>query len=410
MLAFSATGQQFWSQPNYTPQIATSDGGMIATSSSGQTVTIGQNGNPTGQLASFPRMSWTGNFYPSSLAEQVTAAAIHPAISFEAEQGGNPSTLGTSVTTVSFQKHIAIDTANPPHYTDVPLHGIATSQTESVLVTLGAGTKPVTLTIASTAQGSATFEDGSTTTTVPVGTATQVVKIKGVRASQTADDLTLTASTDQKTTLGSAKFSVVSVTIDWKTSNNDTISDDNRAKSDYFNEYKPSPNMGSPQYTGLGAFATDSHFGCHTGVQFTGTIAPSNYKGTVVLRRTLVEGKYYKEDQIFTLPDDSHPPNDTSNADTRDDDPQSDNSKGVVYDLDAPGINEMTSPESRYLRQNFVEYAVLDSAQNDVHASDPFPWFSRVACGMDENNPAIVFLLNNPGDNIVGKGSTSLSK
>jgi hypothetical protein len=71
------------------------------------------------------------------------------------------------------------------------------------------------------------------------------VNIKGVKASQKADDLSLTASTDQKTTLGTVKFSVVSVTIDWTASG--PISGDNSAKSDFFSKYKPSPGVGSSQ-------------------------------------------------------------------------------------------------------------------------------------------------------------------
>lgn len=412
MFAFTASGQTLWSQSFHTPQFATADQGVIATSPSGQAATFDQSGNQTGQLASLPTMSWTGNFYPRGSEEQVTAAAIDPAISFEAQQGGNPSTPGTSVTTVSFQKHIAIDTDNPPHYTDVPLHGLAISQTESVLVTLGAGTKPVTLTIASTGQGSATFDDGSTTITIPVGGATQVVKIKGVTASQKADDLTLIASTNPKTTVGSVKFSVVSVQLDWKTLNSDTISGDNAANSDFFNKYKPSPGLGSQNYTGLGPFATDSFWGCHTGVQFSGAVTPSDYKGTVVLRRTLVSGAWYDSVNglLKTFPNDQNPPNDTSDPGTRDDDPQSGTSKGVVYDLDAPGINGMRSPESQYLRMNFIQYAVLDDSRNSVSVSESFPWYTRISCGMDENNPSVVFLLNDANDNLLGRGSTSLSQ
>lgn len=155
-------------------------------------------------------------------------------------------------------------------------------------------------------------------------------------ASQSADDLTLIASTDAKTTLGSVKFSVVSVQIDWKTS--DAINDDNSAKNEFFSHYKSSTGIGSASYTGLGAFATDSFFGCHTGVQFSGSVTPSDYKGTVVLRRTLLEGKVYDSVKglIETVPDDKNPPNDTSDAGARDDDPHSGASKGIVYDLDAP--------------------------------------------------------------------------
>lgn len=108
------------------------------------------------------------------------------------------------------------------------------------------------------------------------------------------------------------------------------------------------------------------------------------------------------------MPDAAHPSNDTGDPRLRDDDPQDGGSKGIVYDLDAPGIENLSSPQTAYVRINFVEYAVLDDARNSVPVSDNFPWYSRVACGMDENNPSIVFLVNNPGDNVAGQGSTSL--
>jgi hypothetical protein len=52
MVAFNSSGQQIWNQPNYSPQVATSDNGVIATSQSGQAVTFDQNGNQSGQMAS----------------------------------------------------------------------------------------------------------------------------------------------------------------------------------------------------------------------------------------------------------------------------------------------------------------------------------------------------------------------
>jgi hypothetical protein len=415
MIAFDQSGNQRWMQSNYTPQIATIDGGVIATSQSGQAVTFDQNGNQTGQLASLPKQSWTGNSYQIGSVKQVADTPINAAISFESQQGGNPSTPGTSITTVSFQKHI--DTDNPPqgkNFTDVSLDGISISQTENVLVTLGAGTKPVTLTLSSTGTGKATFDNDTTTTTIPVGTKTQVVRIKGVTASQKAGDITLTASTDEKTTIGSVKFSIVSVAIAWLTSTSDTIPDDNSAKSTFLGEFNPSPGVGSSNFTGLGLFATDAEgFSCHGGAQFAGTVTPSDYKGSVVLKRTLVTGKLYDgvEGLIRTLPDATHPPDDTSVDGARDDDPQSGGSKGTVYDLDAPGADQVfPSGTTRYLRMNLVEYAVLDDKRNSVPVSQTFPWFVRVSCGMDASNPSIVFLLNDEGDNILDQGSTSLAQ
>jgi hypothetical protein len=63
MIAFDQSGNTKWMQPGYTPQIATSDGGVIAPSQSGQAVTFDQNGNVTGQIANMPTQSWFGNAY-----------------------------------------------------------------------------------------------------------------------------------------------------------------------------------------------------------------------------------------------------------------------------------------------------------------------------------------------------------
>src|ERR1700740_1705322 len=133
MIAFSPSGSILFTVANDVPQIATSDNGVVGASGT----TYDHNGNVSGKLATLSTPSWTGNSYQLGSVEQVVDAPVEPAVSFEAYQGGNPSTQGTSVTTISFQKHI--DTDNPPQnedFADVSLHGIALSQTESVLVTL----------------------------------------------------------------------------------------------------------------------------------------------------------------------------------------------------------------------------------------------------------------------------------
>jgi hypothetical protein len=101
---------------------------------------------------------------------------------------------------------------------------------------------------------------------------------------------------------------------------------------------------------------------------------------------------------------------DQNQLDPEMDDPPSNNSKAVVYDLDAPGTINMVSPQQNTYVWIIVEYAVPEDARNSVAVSGNFPWFSRVACGMDENNPSIVFLLNSAEDNLVGQGSPSLSQ
>jgi hypothetical protein len=74
MLAFTSSGQQLWSQPNDTPQIATSEGGIIGIS---RTI-YDQNGNSTGQLGrpSIPIQAWSGKSYQLGSTEQVESGCL----------------------------------------------------------------------------------------------------------------------------------------------------------------------------------------------------------------------------------------------------------------------------------------------------------------------------------------------
>ncbi len=97
MVAFTASGQQLWSQPNYTPQIATAGGGVIATNSnSGQTATFDGGGNQTGQLASLPIQSWKGSYQQGSV-DSFYALLATLEKSYSAAPGGNPTGNGTSL-------------------------------------------------------------------------------------------------------------------------------------------------------------------------------------------------------------------------------------------------------------------------------------------------------------------------
>jgi hypothetical protein len=59
MVAFDQAGNVRWIVPNEYPLIATDDGGVIGQSG----ITYDQNGNATGQAATLPIYSWTGNAY-----------------------------------------------------------------------------------------------------------------------------------------------------------------------------------------------------------------------------------------------------------------------------------------------------------------------------------------------------------
>jgi hypothetical protein len=73
MVAFDQFGNQKWAQPNYIPQIATSDNGVVAQSPTGQYLTLDQLGNVTGQMpCASPTVSWTNNVYQMAPVIQVS--------------------------------------------------------------------------------------------------------------------------------------------------------------------------------------------------------------------------------------------------------------------------------------------------------------------------------------------------
>jgi hypothetical protein len=97
---FDQNGNVVWSVPNFTPVIATADGGVIAQSSTGQYVTFDQNGVADGMLAELPTYSWIGNWYSLS-GVSLSMISLQPADvdvgSFWPVAEGNPSANGTAV-------------------------------------------------------------------------------------------------------------------------------------------------------------------------------------------------------------------------------------------------------------------------------------------------------------------------
>ena len=99
---------------------------------------------------------------------------------------------------------------------------------------------------------------------------------------------------------------------------------------------------------------------------------------------------------------------DTSSQSLRDDNPQSGSPAGLVYDLDAPGVLPHSGGVAWRARQNFSEYAVLDSATNTTPVSSALAWYSAVSC----NTPDFVnYALSTDvaGDNRDSAGSVNLS-
>jgi hypothetical protein len=145
-------------------------------------------------------------------------------------------------------------------------------------------------------------------------------------------------------------------------------------------------------------------FGCRTGIEMVGTVSPTDYRGTVVLRRTVLGEASYVGSSLAHS-EVAH--DDTSLGAFRDDDPQA-GTPGTVYDVDAPGtVNKNMFALTIRQRITFSEYAVLDSADNSQPASDSFPWFSVVSCKALLQGPQ--FVTDVPGDNKAASGSSPLS-
>jgi hypothetical protein len=92
-----------WSLPGFwRPEIATADGGVIATEFDSNwnpivAVTFDQNGNATGQMAVLPTHSWTENAYVVGSIDQINSTGIAFALSFSPFVYGSPSRNGTAV-------------------------------------------------------------------------------------------------------------------------------------------------------------------------------------------------------------------------------------------------------------------------------------------------------------------------
>lgn len=124
MATFDQAGNIRWTVPNYTPEIATSDGGAIAVYTQpgpdaclptiyGGAVTFDQNGNQTGQMATLVAnpTQQTGGMWPGWMANQfgssysiasggasaLTSASLSYAPTFAALTGGSNSGQGTAI-------------------------------------------------------------------------------------------------------------------------------------------------------------------------------------------------------------------------------------------------------------------------------------------------------------------------
>jgi hypothetical protein len=278
-------------------------------------------------------------------------------------------------------------------------HGIPLGHSGGFEVEIGPnlGGTPIALSISTdTGTGDATFINGTHTITLD-GSAT--VPVNGVTVSSTADNMILKALDSNNHLLASVSFTVVWVTLSIRSGVGLTPSQDNSAGG------AGGPYDSTYGTRSLGPFASNIRGACFTGAEFIGTVSPTNYTGLVVLRRKkLSYGAWTGSDLYGEV---TQPSDDTSNLAVRDDDPHSGGSNGVVYDLDAPGIEASSVNVTWRSRQNLSEYAVLDSQNNDTPVSDTMNWFSAVSCTTPDfsNYTLSTGVL---GDNVAGEGIVNL--
>jgi hypothetical protein len=91
LASFDRSGNVKWSNLGYYAQIATSGGGVIGQSYSGQSYTFDANGNSTGQT-SLPTQSWLGNQYKIGSVEQVALPGTDLASAFAVWPWGGSNT------------------------------------------------------------------------------------------------------------------------------------------------------------------------------------------------------------------------------------------------------------------------------------------------------------------------------
>ena len=103
MVKFDTSGNILgYAGTGYSPQIATADGGIIASTPSGTAITFDANLNVTGQMASLPTQSWTGGesgiaYQDGSIDQTVfTPAIIYATPAFASFAGTNQPGNGTS--------------------------------------------------------------------------------------------------------------------------------------------------------------------------------------------------------------------------------------------------------------------------------------------------------------------------
>jgi hypothetical protein len=107
------------------------------------------------------------------------------------------------------------------------------------------------------------------------------------------------------------------------------------------------------------------------------------------------------------------PGNDTSSASWRDDNPLDSDPLGSIYDLDAPGLTMVTTPQNwiRRMRFNFKEFASITIDGTAIRASNIFEGFVRFSIKQTAAPTGSTWVLSNDvaGDNNAGPGTTKVT-
>lgn len=185
----------------------------------------------------------------------------------------------------------------------------------------------------------------------------------------------------------SAPVVVLEATITIQSSG--TIPTANTARGEYYDA------VGS--YS-LGNFV-DSGGYCTIGYQATGTLDPSSYTGTVTLVRTKGGVDYDGPTGQAVLVSYPSGTDDTSQAAFEVTTP----TNGVVYDLDAPGVDP-TQGQIWRQRMNFFENAQLPDG---TYIANEVGFYVRLSCVWGSSGN--IFGTDVSGDNVLGMGSTNTS-
>ena len=211
-----------------------------------------------------------------------------------------------------------------------------------------------------------------------------------------------TNANNQVVSLGTMDFTVIKATLSLRYGNNDSVSADNSAKSNYVSAVGTA-NLGGPRLTSAPIWVH--------GIEIVATILPNDVNDLFTLERVFNSREHGNQ----TLRKNYAGCPDTSSDDFLDVDPQSNGSQGKVYDLDAPGFNipdAFSSGTIIRIRTNFTQW--LSVFQNNgetpqkVRVSDNIYWFHRLSLSRNTGiGTSVINDVNN--DNVLGTGETSLT-